>query len=138
MQFSSFNVCGKMGKSLLIFYLFLFNTLAASNWVEQSLTTNPPARLSATMAFDPNSGELLLFGGLTFSDILLNDTWLWNGSVWNQLTPTLSPPARTGQAMASDLAVRKVVLFGGIGCDGNDTWVWDGSDWNQQSPIHGS
>ena len=41
------------------------------------------------MAYDPGTGQLVLFGGDDFAD-----TWTWNGSDWTELTPSTSPLAR--------------------------------------------
>ena len=47
-----------------------------TTWTQQAPATSPPARVLASMAYDSNSGQLLLFGGLT-SGGLLNDTWVY-------------------------------------------------------------
>ena len=83
------------------------------------------------MAFDPATGQLLLFGGFigSPSDVYLSDTWAWTGTDWSQLSPTTSPPARGDAAMAFDPRLGRLVLFGGrsgsaVGALFNDTWVW--------------
>ena len=94
------------------------------------------------MAYDSAHGQAVLFGGS--SPVLLNDTWVWDGSNWEQKSPQTSPPVRYFHAMAYDAAHGQVVLFGGTGPTPagvdfgtealNDTWVWDGSNWTQESP----
>jgi hypothetical protein len=94
--------------------------------------TGPSAREGAAMIND-GSG-VLLFGGLA-GTTLLNDTWHWNGSAWQQvaLPPALAPAARANAAIA--YSGSKVVLFGGTcgvpvettTCYLNDTWTWDPS-----------
>jgi uncharacterized protein (TIGR03437 family) len=116
-----------------------------SNWTQKSPQTSPPARARHAMAYDSAHGQVVLFGGFgrapansNVNLILLNDTWVWDGSNWTQKSPQTSPPARQYHAMAYDSTHGQAVLFGGMGAINfeylNDTWVWDGSNWTQQSP----
>ena len=63
------------------------------------------------MAYDPGTGQLVLFGG--YDGGFLDDTWTWNGSTWTQMTPATSPPARDSASMAYDPGTGQLVLFGG-------------------------
>jgi hypothetical protein len=90
------------------------------------------------MAFDPATGQLLLFGGSSDPGTVLNDTWVWNGRTWSRLAPATSPPARTGSDLAYDAASRQLLLFGGADAAGeylNDTWSWNGSNWVLLNPA---
>jgi hypothetical protein len=50
--------------------------------------SSPPARALASMAFDPGSKRLILFGGFGLNPaVVLNDTWAWNGTSWSELAP---------------------------------------------------
>lgn len=105
-----------------------------TTWVQLSPTTSPPARQGAAMAYDPATGQLILFGGR--SSGALNDTWNWTGSNWVLLTPTTSPSPRVGPSMAYDSSTGQLILFGGNSKAGllNDTWNWTGNTWTQLSP----
>ena len=96
-----------------------------ATWTEQNPATSPPARSFASMAFDPATGTMVLFGG-DGSSGLLADTWTWNGTTWTKQSPTTSPSARYGASMAYDPATGSMVLFGGYGNGGalSDTWTW--------------
>ena len=105
------------------------------------LGTNPPARYSATMAYDDATHQLLLFGGDQGGGVLpvLGDTWIWDGNVWKQATGT-NPQARYSASMAYDPVVRQLVMTGGGGLPllGNgsaipmsDTWIWGGKGWTK-------
>jgi hypothetical protein len=109
-----------------------------------SCTQSPPARESGALSFDPNTGQLLLFGGLSASGAALNDTWAWNGSTWSQIADsgdagcttgcTASPPARSGAAADFDLSTGQLVLLGGLSASAaalNDTWALSSSGWSQ-------
>jgi len=109
----------------------------STTWTEQSPATSPPARDDASMAYDPSTGNMVLFGGYDGSGGYLNDTWTWDGTTWTQQSPVTSPPARYGASMAYDPATGNTVLFGGVGSGSflNDTWTWDGTTWTEQSPV---
>ena len=111
--------------------------LPSTVWTQLSPAATPSARTGASIAFDPATGNMVLFGGASSSGDL-NDTWTWNGSTWTQLSPAASPSARTGASIAFDPATGNMVLFGGY--DGtsydNDTWTWgfpvnSGTGWTQ-------
>jgi hypothetical protein len=104
---------------------------ALLTWSQLSPSANPSARSGAAMAFDPASGQLILFGG-NGSAGDLSDTWTWNGTTWSQLSPSANPSARSGAALAFDPASGQLILFGGSGSSNlNDTWDWNGSTWSQ-------
>jgi len=99
-----------------------------TSWVQATSSVVPPGRRSAAMAFDPNRGKVLLFGGLNFlSAVSYQDTWQWDGATWSQVSLTTQPPARSGHAMSYDTVRSRLVLFGGISFgtstpDRGDTW----------------
>ncbi len=112
-----------------------------STWSELDPSTSPSARSNASMAYDPASGQLLLFGGENSSDQNFGDTWSWNGSTWVDLDPSTNPPARVDAAMAYDPALGELVLFGGSEGTGSggtydgDTWAWNGTTWTELNPT---
>ena len=110
-----------------------------TNWTQVTgLSTTPPARSSAAMAYDAAHGQVVLFGGLGASNAQLGDTWVWNGTSWS-LASSNGPLARFGASMAYDGALGEVILFGGSdsgGNENNDTWAWNGTGWTQLSPAN--
>lgn len=111
-----------------------------ANWIQLSPTTSPPPRTSASMAYDPANGTMVLFGGEEVTDgslTMLGDTWTWDGSTWTEQFPASSPSPRYGASLAYDSATDDLVLFGGLSTTGDmaDTWTWDGSTWTEQVPI---
>lgn len=108
----------------------------------------PPIRAAATMAVDPATGTLLLFGGVqsvrvdvrgypSIEDIL-GDTWSWNGTSWTQLAPQTSPtvgtlPTQQGAAPLSAGSTllrdekRNVLVLVHEAIDGVQLWEWDGT-----------
>ena len=58
-----------------------------ATWTQQHPATSPPGRFGASMAYDPATGDMVLFGGLGDTGGLLGslgDTWTWNGTTWAQ------------------------------------------------------
>jgi hypothetical protein len=110
-----------------------------TTWSQAAPTTSPPARYSASMAYDPATQQLVLFGGFgpAHKSHALNDTWTWNGSSWTQASPVTRPSARVLPSMAYDPAQGGIVLFGGIAPSAflSDTWTWNGTTWTQLSPA---
>jgi hypothetical protein len=88
-------------------------------WTEQhpDPAHRPPA--TSIWASDPAGAGVLLY------DNVHRETWLWNGTDWNQLNPLHSPPAfvrlltisPTGSASGHLLALSQTI------------WLWDGNDW---------
>lgn len=108
----------------------------------------PPGRSEAAMAYDADTHDLVMFGGLGSAGRPIGDTWLWDGSGWSEESPASSPPARFEAEMAWDAKSRRVLLLGGTGGAGcgvsdgqatpagacrqlQDAWAWDGNDWTQ-------
>lgn len=91
------------------------------------------------MAYDPDRGVVLLFGGADERQVLA-DLWAWNGKEWHCLAAG-GPPPRTFPALAYDSARKRLILFGGnrvlFGTpdDTNtfldDMWAWDGQAWHR-------
>lgn len=93
--------------------------------------TGPSPRINHAMAFDSHRGEIVLFGGSIDGGGNTNDTWVFDGTTWEQKHPLNSPEPRKLAAMAFDSIRGRVVLFGGFNAPSNysDTWEWDGSNW---------
>jgi hypothetical protein len=86
-------------------------------------------RGGSAMAFDPDLGDLVLFGGAGSSWPPLNETWLFDGTSWTQGPAAPAGLAgRTGAEMAYDKSIGAVVLFGGSGAEPfDDTWFLTGT-----------
>jgi hypothetical protein len=121
--------------------------------------TQPSARAYAAMAYDPDSHDVVMFGGAGTGGAPLADTWLWSGSSWSEASPAQSPPGLIGAEMAWDPRSHRVILVGGLGGDGcrlvvpaaappavtawpssapgcvdlAGAWAWDGRDWAELS-----
>lgn len=98
----------------------------------------PQARFHGSMAYDPLTNELLLFGG-TNGKSDFGDTWIFGPTSWREIIPTTTPSPRSGAALAWDPAVGAFILFGGINITtGNtlgDTWAFAGGTWSLLHPA---
>jgi hypothetical protein len=108
-----------------------------SSW-RQIGGVHPSPRYAASLAFDAERQDFVLFGGQAGS-ASYGDTWIFDGRAWKLKTPAHKPAARRDAAIAYDPSRRAVVLYGGLvsdsaeGHETSDTWSWDGSDWNKVS-----
>lgn len=98
--------------------------------------------MGAGMAWDPGSGRMVLFGGITEPDssdqrYAYDDTWEWTGRRWEQKFPAVHPPARNGVVMVTDQIRERVILFGGAAADNqtfSDTWSYTQGVWRLLNP----
>jgi len=112
-------------------------------------TAAPPSpRAGGAMAFDTNTGSMVLFGGMGASGPL-HDTWTWDGASWTEQHPVHSPPATVVGPMAYDPASHDMVLVtvsmptGSISSADPatvnpppaQTWLWDGADWKRATGV---
>jgi len=105
-----------------------------SSWTEITQTGLwPNARTDTSMAFDPVTGGVMMFGGSGGG--YLNDLWLWDGATWTQL-PSSGPPPREGAAFAHDPVSGGMLMYGGR--DGptaahqkTDLWRYTNGTWQQ-------
>jgi hypothetical protein len=79
-------------------------------------SSRPPPRKDALLTFDAVHQQVVMFGGDGKYFDPRNDTWVWDGSTWEEQHPVTSPSWRAGGGMAFDAARGNIVLFGfGIG-----------------------
>ncbi|MBA2540404.1 MAG: hypothetical protein H0V17_12260 [Deltaproteobacteria bacterium] len=95
-------------------------TWDGTRWTQKIVTgAVPAARNQARMVYDVENQRVVMFGGVVdISGTSLADTWVWDGSEWEDISSSVggadgSPSARTGHAMAYDPIRREIVMFGG-------------------------
>jgi N-acetylneuraminic acid mutarotase len=103
---------------------------ATDSWEQASGPGAPTGLIGPSMAYDSESGRIVLFGGLDVGTFELRDeTWLYDVEVdrWSPVETTPSPPGRNFAAFAYDAASDAMVLFGGDTFEGplDDTWSFD-------------
>jgi hypothetical protein len=94
-----------------------------SNWTPRASLHAPTGRYAHAMGFSPSTGKTVVFGGSTWNGtayILLDDTWLWDGTDWQQAVTTPPPAARYETTMAFGPGNQGAILFGGYTAAGNN------------------
>ena len=103
-----------------------------TTWVNTT-PAGAPMREGHTMAYDPGTGRVVLFGGRHPAGAVYGDTWEYDGATWSGSTPVPSPSKRAHSAMEYDATIGRVVLFGGSDTSilqiFRDTWEYDGTNW---------
>jgi hypothetical protein len=126
----------------------------AGTWTRVPTDLTPPDQDGGTMAYDPSTGSVFLYGGdmeYTVEKVVngsvvsgggwngpTNSTWTFNGSAWTNVT-SAGPEPWEGAALCSDPAVGGLVAFGGTiqgstfpnrnGSWSNATWAWRNGSW---------
>ena len=98
-------------------------------------STEPPDPMSGfSIAYNPELGKVVLFGGQDSLDILRNETWVWTEqSGWRPSETKTNPPPRINAAMEYFPPLKGIVLFGGLtelGCT-NDLWLYKNDKWEK-------
>lgn len=93
------------------------------------------------MATNWSTAQIVMFGGSNAAASgVIGDTWVWDGSDWNQVTTPTSPGnggIRNGKLTHDQLRDR-MVLFGGVRASGGfsqSAWEFDGLDWTERLPA---
>ena len=87
------------------------------DWSQATTSVTPPARYGASMAYDPATGNAVLFGGEDAQGHFLSDTWLFNthfsckgcpaSVTWTEVTTPsggATPFGRSDASMTYDFA----------------------------------
>jgi hypothetical protein len=94
----------------------------------------PAGRFGAAMAYDPDQGVVVLFGGRAQSGALPQDTWVWDGS-WGatsdvpgdaataEAAPSAAPSGGEFPVMAFDQQTHQLLLVTHTAVS-SQTWVW--------------
>jgi hypothetical protein len=105
--------------------------------------SSPEPRWGQSMAHDPDTRKVIVFGGTDVDEGPLGDTWILDpaAKTWSLLHPSVSPPARGSQAMVFDPVTGKIIMFGGVDWDFHsfsDTWAFDPATttWTQIHTEH--
>jgi len=115
-------------------------------WTPMAPSGTPPiARDSHSAVYDGPRDRMVVFGGYSSSDGVLNDTWalaLSGGGTWSPVTPNGGlPPMRYAHTAIADAPRNRMIVFGGFGVSGpmmNDAWSLSFTNpikWTQLSPT---
>lgn len=106
-----------------------------TEWRERITPVAPAPRALATLTYDPQRQQSILFGGAD-GQHFFDDLWAWDGTTWQALAPAFKKPLpRAGHGASYDPDQQVLVIAGGnAGSAGprQDTWVWDGVEWQER------
>ena len=142
--------CGNSAKSTSVSWMQTWAWNGA-RWSPQP-GLEPPARTNMSLAYDPATKQLVLFGGAIGSGNAARpagDTWTWSPRGWSRAS-TAGPSPRENANVVYDAATRQLVLFGGdtwqttdyTSTQGvlttlSDTWTWNGTSWTCRAGCSG-
>ena len=64
--------------------------LTTSGWVQRHPTHAPSRRFDPSLAKDPSTGNVVMYGGATqLPNTIVTDTWVWDGSDWRMIGDSL-------------------------------------------------
>jgi N-acetylneuraminic acid mutarotase len=101
------------------------------SWTKIDDATTPPSRYWHSVAYDGDSGKMIVFGGTLAGDVWGGDTWLFDASTasWESVADREEPPGRVNSAIVYHQAEGKFIMFGGLKEWGepplDDLWVLD-------------
>jgi cysteine-rich repeat protein len=102
-------------------------------WTLRTPPVSPPARYRHAMAFDPERGVTVVYGGIVEQADgwgLVRDTWEWDGTNWSQRFSVNVPDYSSTDTMSAGGKPGLVLING---TPGRKTWSWDGIDWTLRS-----
>lgn len=119
-----------------------FWSLQNGVWTQLQPAAVPGTRYRASLAVDPLTGTVLLYGGDDSVNRIANDeTWMWDGTTWNLQTTNGSPGGFALHSMAFDSLRATTVLFGGrhdnwaIHLLSSATWEYANGTWTLATPA---
>lgn len=108
-----------------------------NTWQQQNPANSPPPRADGSIAYDPVTHDVVLFGGVCTCGGIYNDTWAWNGTDWTQQSPTSNPPASLSPKLIYDSALgAPLLIMSNVSTNSWQTWLWSGGSWTRQNPTN--
>ncbi len=107
-------------------------------WRQAVPAAGTPQVYLHAVAHDERRGRTVLFGGRKSGDgTLSDDTWEYDGAVWELVAQGTRPPARVDHALVFHQTTGVVLTFGGRSASAplSDVLAWDGSGWSEVTPC---
>ncbi len=119
-------------------------TYSNGTWANITGTVSgaPPPLVLTSMAFDPSTQAVILFGGEGVARHALAETWSYHAKAWSNLTGSagVAPSPRIGgENMATDTTDNEIVLYGGnlTNPGFSDTWTFSDGKWKNVTAVAG-
>ena len=106
-------------------------TFGSAGWAEIPSATVPTARSDPATVWDPDTSEVLLYGGVNGQGARLGDLWAWSNSSWTELSAsenaTLSARSAAAVVGLGEPGAWSMLVFAGSFSTlitGDDTWLY--------------
>jgi hypothetical protein len=119
---------------------------SGTDWIKVGAATDPkPAPIQAQMAYDPATGGVIQFGGISLGGSDRTQMWRWNGQVWTALqarTPNFPVDSTIcGDTGPNVVIAYKAAIYTGTAANQvlqseSETWAWSGTQWTRLNPAH--
>ena len=103
------------------------------NWTNITNDGSPPARSGHAMIYDAVRQQVVMFGGSSAQQMLLDETWECDGVNWIQVAAASNPGALAAHAFVFDSARLQGVMFGG-----HDTITYPARTWTYGGVLSSS
>ncbi|MEM7675806.1 MAG: kelch repeat-containing protein [Myxococcota bacterium] len=106
-----------------------------ATWTKLSAAGSPVARVGNAMTYSRRQGRVVMHGGFDASTlVILNDTWLWDGSVsrWEEARVPNPPRPRYDHGMGYHEVTGETIVIGSNTEDpeaADDAFAYDGTRW---------
>jgi hypothetical protein len=113
--------------------------LAGHSWARRTPAAGPPVmpgRSLHAIAYDSDRRVVIVVGGRSPPNVLLDDSWEWDGAraAWSETTPpTMRPLPRTGHRLLYDEKRATALLYGGSVTQ--DTTYGDREIWEDRKSV---
>jgi chitodextrinase len=120
-------------------------TYANGTWtnITGSVSGVPGPRGLSSMAYDPSSRTVIMWGGVTTGSVSVISTWSYHNKVWTNISSTAGTPptGRIIDGFATDTSATEIVLFGGQLVASStyafDTWTFKNGTWTNVTALSG-
>ena len=110
--------------------------------LQQQPTSYGEWAMGAAMAYDGDTGQVMLYGGLAYTSVCgcngTGGTWVWNGADFQQVVA--AGASTFYSSLVFDAATHQMLRVGGAMADDatpvDTTSVWTGSGWQTLAPQH--
>ncbi|MCB0018754.1 MAG: hypothetical protein KDE09_13270 [Anaerolineales bacterium] len=96
-------------------------------WLRRNYSEDLPPRTDSGLAYDPNQGRFLLYGGCPGgnSGCRYDDTWAYDRDGWVELNVPNTPGGLARHNMFYDAVRQRVMIFAGSGYSGTENRLWE-------------
>lgn len=111
----------------------------SGQWTEIATHGNPGPISGGSLAYDPETGYSVFYGGVTSGGTFNNTTYYYSHGNWTAHDLAVNPPVQFEGQMAYDPALGGLLLFGGEDLSTStvlaQTWLFSNGSWSNLDPA---